>query len=86
MLSAGSSPGRIGRRTQRHKHRNCTATRWGAACPFASTFMTCTIASAGLALPVLFGQLLTITDREALLARMQAIDPNGIYTDTASEA
>jgi hypothetical protein len=30
--------------------------------------------------------LLSITDREALLERMQAIDPDGIYTDAASDA
>lgn len=38
------------------------------------------------ALPDTIGHLLTITDREALLARMQAIDLNGAYTDAMSAA
>jgi hypothetical protein len=36
--------------------------------------------------PDTIAHLLSVTDREALLARMQAIDPNGVYTDAASAA
>ena len=30
--------------------------------------------------------LLTITDRAGVLERMQSLDPNGVWTDEASEA